>query len=331
MEKHISVFVLVLALLLTSCGAPPVEDNNGNKSTGQEMVDPADTTYTWQELNDISEWSPLLRQMPLYDENSSWGRPDELCTVDRNFGWESWTNRNVLSKRDATYVYTSFFNGVDDTQCPWFDGEVDGTFIMGKAIPATDIEPRLLEQADRVFGIGMEELHGARFYLSRQKVYILPSGLGGGGDDTYRIEKIITVDDYAIVLQRKWNSLNGDEYDWNLRPKEEGTVTVLYKDSGDVYYHYLSNYCVKDIDRYLQDSSVSNSTVQKPASTENEILKHVTAEDGLRLRTGAGTDYDTIYTLPYGCPVIVLHSENDWCFVEFNGTLGWMSSGYLEE
>ena len=104
---------------------------------------------------------------------------------------------------------------------------------------------------------------------------------------------------------------------------------MLYQDSGDDYYHYLSNYCVKEIDRYLKDPAAANGTVQQPAGTESAAIRHVTAEDGLRLRAGAGTSYDTIYTLPYGCPVIVHHAEKDWCYVEFNGTYGWMSSEYL--
>ncbi len=329
MKKNIPAFMLALALLLTGCGAPPAKGGSENSNIGQEPAEPAPAAYTWQEETTPSEWKSLLLQMPLYDESFASCRSDELCTVSPYFGKENWINKNVLSTSDALYVYTSFFSGFNADSYPWFDGEVNGSYYMGKAIPAADIEDCLIKQADKVFGIGKEELHGVKFYLPSQKAYVFPSGLGGGGDDTYRIEKIITVDNYAIVLQRKWDSWNGSDYDWNLRAKKNGAITVLYQDSGDDYYHYLSNYCVKEIDRYLKDPAATNSTVQQPAGTESAAIRHITAEDGLRLRTGAGTSYDTIYTLPYGCPVVVHHAEKDWCYVEFNGTYGWMSSEYL--
>jgi uncharacterized protein YraI len=53
-----------------------------------------------------------------------------------------------------------------------------------------------------------------------------------------------------------------------------------------------------------------------------------TATD-LNVRTGPGTQYDRIATLPPDTGVDVIDSENGWCLVRSRGVRGWVSCSYL--
>lgn len=55
----------------------------------------------------------------------------------------------------------------------------------------------------------------------------------------------------------------------------------------------------------------------------------VTAESGLNLRTGAGTRYSVILTMPKGAEVSVLAHSNGWYKVTWSGKTGWCSGMYL--
>lgn len=55
-----------------------------------------------------------------------------------------------------------------------------------------------------------------------------------------------------------------------------------------------------------------------------------TTTTGVRLRSGAGTDYSIITTLYYGTSVSVLEDNgNGWYKVDYNGTVGYMCAQYL--
>ena len=52
--------------------------------------------------------------------------------------------------------------------------------------------------------------------------------------------------------------------------------------------------------------------------------------DVLNLRSGAGTDYETVTSLPYGAWVSVSGFENGWFYVDYDGVSGYVSGDYLE-
>ena len=352
--KRTAVLALALALLFTGCGTSPTnwdeikagiekyieegqqEQSNGENEHRQDNEAPQshqnqnEGQYVWRQETQGNELINLLKQTPLYARGFDW--KDDYSEYIPDFFTGSWTVKNYIKSYDFMTIFRIAINEAVENVYNYPLGIIPGSVdLQALFIPAADVEDELTLAVDMLYGDDLSQLKNSDYYDKSRKVYLYPQGYGGEGVDYLEVEKAAVIGDYMVLIRRCWSDWQRGGFSEKPLPTDEGAVTVLYKDGGDTYYHYLSNYRVKNIDRYLQDSSVSNSTVQKPASTENEILKHVTAEDGLRLRTGAGTDYDTIYTLPYGCPVIVLHSENDWCFVEFNGTLGWMSSGYLEE
>jgi uncharacterized protein YraI len=52
------------------------------------------------------------------------------------------------------------------------------------------------------------------------------------------------------------------------------------------------------------------------------------ATGDVNMRTGPGTNYARITTIPEGAPVEVFECPT-WCQVEFNGRQGWVSSNYI--
>lgn len=54
-----------------------------------------------------------------------------------------------------------------------------------------------------------------------------------------------------------------------------------------------------------------------------------TTKANLNLRSGPGTSYSILKTIPEATEVIVYDSQGDWTKVESNGTVGWVSTKYL--
>ena len=83
--------------------------------------------------------------------------------------------------------------------------------------------------------------------------------------------------------------------------------------------------------KYSGGSSNFNSSPSSGSSasstTANNGLYYVNTSDGLNVRTGPGTGYNRIDTLPINTPVRVVRSTNGWGYS--NGARGWVSLSYL--
>lgn len=55
----------------------------------------------------------------------------------------------------------------------------------------------------------------------------------------------------------------------------------------------------------------------------------VTAKSGLNVRSGAGTGYSILGTLPYGTSVTVTGTSGGWSAIQYSGRTGYVSSNYL--
>ena len=53
------------------------------------------------------------------------------------------------------------------------------------------------------------------------------------------------------------------------------------------------------------------------------------ATGNVNMRTGPGTNYSTITTIPAGAPVEVLQCTS-WCELVYGGTRGWASANYID-
>lgn len=76
--------------------------------------------------------------------------------------------------------------------------------------------------------------------------------------------------------------------------------------------------------------SNDHSTLVQPSNNaEGGYHGYVTAEDGVNVRCGPGTDYDIIDGLAYNTDVIERGWEEGWVYIEYNGKFGWMSAEYF--
>ena len=57
----------------------------------------------------------------------------------------------------------------------------------------------------------------------------------------------------------------------------------------------------------------------------------VAAADGLRMRSGPGTDFSRVATVPTGTQVTALGVDgtDGWILVQYNGSYGWLTKQYL--
>ncbi len=99
---------------------------------------------------------------------------------------------------------------------------------------------------------------------------------------------------------------------------------------------YITEYSKADItDTTHKEQTTSPSEIQPETSAEKTSLYYatVTAEEGLYLRVGPGTDYEAIFIAPCGETVSVLdHAETDgWLYVCINNKTGYMNKAYLSE
>lgn len=115
--------------------------------------------------------------------------------------------------------------------------------------------------------------------------------------------------------------------------EENGYCYVYYSRYG-IYGWVSASYLSKE--RPVADSEVKVSGVVKPDKTYSNVeTKTVTTSDGLRLRKGPGTSYDTIRYLGKGYPVAVKGTSTKnpgWVYVTdiTRGVSGWVSSEYLK-
>ena len=65
------------------------------------------------------------------------------------------------------------------------------------------------------------------------------------------------------------------------------------------------------------------------AASANAYTSYTT--QNVNLRTGPGTQFQSVATLASGLKVEVLSCEPSWCRVVGKGVKGWVSSGYLEK
>lgn len=79
------------------------------------------------------------------------------------------------------------------------------------------------------------------------------------------------------------------------------------------------------------DSSKKESEGDKKSEEKKLEYKQVynTGYKGLLMRTGPSQSYPAITTLFDGTPVKVLEYDGSWAKVDYNGTQGWMYTGYL--
>ena len=84
-----------------------------------------------------------------------------------------------------------------------------------------------------------------------------------------------------------------------------------------------------DTDPFLSSSDMP----QKIEVDDDRLTYRVTARDGLRVRSGSGTNYDVIKVLPRDTRVYVVREKDGWAAVDVEGDGildGWVSMEFLQ-
>lgn len=84
----------------------------------------------------------------------------------------------------------------------------------------------------------------------------------------------------------------------------------------------------KEDPKTLQPETNNNQPSELPEETE-ELSEYLFTTDYLNLRTGPGTNFEKIRTLPVGVKVEVLEYDNGWYKISYNGTIGYSIEDYL--
>lgn len=110
-------------------------------------------------------------------------------------------------------------------------------------------------------------------------------------------------------------------------PREDGIVVTFYAEVGSTEGKPLFERIVGSIEK-------SGAEVVSPALALTPAAYTVDADGGLNLRSGPGTDYESLQLIPDGGRVTAQGSTGDaassWIFVNYNGVEGWVSTEYLE-
>ena len=110
-----------------------------------------------------------------------------------------------------------------------------------------------------------------------------------------------------------------------LAYKEKVTVLSTANGWSKINYNGKTGYVSST---YLQSTVPGGSTNDNGSTTTT--IKYVNAQEGLNVRSGAGTNYSKIGKLAYKEKVTVLSTANGWSKINYNGKAGYVSSTYLQ-
>jgi len=81
--------------------------------------------------------------------------------------------------------------------------------------------------------------------------------------------------------------------------------------------------------KWLNDAVQAAASSPAPAGGQSGY--YVTAQSGLNVRSGPGTDYKKIGALAYGARVDVVKIENGWAEIRYNGEEAYVSAAYIQQ
>jgi uncharacterized protein YraI len=127
-------------------------------------------------------------------------------------------------------------------------------------------------------------------------------------------------------------------------------ITVIYKDHVILFYSiYGQNVdgivasatvhsvhpgldAGRNSNSYAQNQGTAGSSAGSSESKPPEpAYAYVTANGGLRLRFGPGTNFEVLTTIPDGTRISLLDSVGAWVRTEYDGKDGWVSAEYLTD
>ena len=122
--------------------------------------------------------------------------------------------------------------------------------------------------------------------------------------------------------------------DWNAKSKvfSSGTTfTVVEKLSveGREMYRLSNGLYISANTAYVSFQASGGSVVPSPAPSTGAVVTTARTTANLNLRSGAGTGFSILTTIPSGAQVTVQSSSSGWVKVNYGGKTGYVSSTYL--
>ncbi len=307
------------------------EDHESEQESSEDASEQEEIDMTWKLFN-ASEAEELLAKTPIADD----------CYMHFGILRESWTNTLIFNKGNGKNVIYEVIEkareGISDDGTESLEWEQTGEFrfsgeskytAMGVYVPRNALSEDVIEEELRkLFGISLEEFKNTDYYDSGRDCYF-EEWVGVMGFGEFRPERAVVMGDkYAVVFQRYWEE-DTDTYELNSTNK--GCITVFHRSSEEESYHYVSNMALTELDSVLAAVFDQSYDIETPQEQTESYPAVTTADTGLRMRFGPGTEHDIIITLPYGTPVIVKGVSGDWLLAEFGGISGWMSSEHIQK
>ncbi len=168
---------------------------------------------------------------------------------------------------------------------------------------------------------------------------------GGSYTDKYHADHVGTVEavdgDELTTLE---GNVDGWGSDW------AGTSTFKRKTrylSSDSVYAFYRPYWAEDKKTDSKPAGTQTGTSTKPKSQPSEQISQlyssqavnfdvtVTADDGVNIRSGAGTSYKILGAVPCGSTVHISRMTSDtkysWGLTEYDGTKGWIALNFTQK
>lgn len=143
--------------------------------------------------------------------------------------------------------------------------------------------------------------------------------LKGGGNDspiTSKVKCIVTAEPSLRVRSGRGTSYSQIG---SYKKDTQINVTNIDKNWGQVSYNGNEGYVCMDYVKIITDSSNSNNLIGS---------YKINVSDGVNLRSGPGTNYSKLTSIPYNKTVSVKEERNGWGKTTYNGYTGWFSLQY---
>lgn len=150
--------------------------------------------------------------------------------------------------------------------------------------------------------------------------------------------------DYLSVTQSTYTDiLNTDGFSLNLRsgpgtnynkvesiPSGAALIITGIQDGWyETSYNGVKGYVSSDYVKLTDDSAEEPSTTEKPVKIDLGSGTPNTNGISLNMRSGPGTNYDMIDSIPFGATLKITAEENGWYKTSYEGNEGYVSSDYI--
>jgi hypothetical protein len=232
-----------------------------------------------------------------------------------NGNLEDSSHVGIVYAVDSVYVYT--IEGNTSNQCAYKQHAIGDSYIYGYGHPAYT-------------GAGQEPVGASTLAVSNATY---PTSLSVGS--SFGIHGTVT-SNYTIVWVRAgvYNSAGNIAISSYKTPNANtfsiSEINPYVKFGTLAAGRYI--YCIEATDKsgtykmLLMQPFTVGSTTQ---SQKTFPYKVVTKEYPLNMRSGPGTSYDKVGSLPISTVINVQKIKDDWAYTTYNGVSGWASMEYL--